>query len=59
MPKTNLINNEKLIEKALQVRPRASLAEIRNLVPMLREVPDKDLAAWIERAKKRIGLEDE
>lgn len=45
------IDVQKLVERAITVRPEADLAEVRRIAPALNEISDKHLSNLIEIRK--------
>lgn len=46
---------DKLLESVLIARPNAGPDEVRRLAPPLRDIPEKDLAEKMGRARQRIS----
>jgi hypothetical protein len=47
------VDTEALLDRVLVARPGATIQDVRNLAPILADLPDAELAARIGRARRR------
>lgn len=48
-----MVNTEALLDRVLVARPKATADDVRRLAPVLADLPDGEIDARLQRARRR------